>query len=61
MNKIYEKERLTYFEKQKDICKNRVDTAMKNTDDIDIINKYGKEYGYYSDVVNMLKEQMNRE
>lgn len=32
---------------------------MKNTDDFDIINKYGKEYGYYSDIVKMLKEQMN--
>ena len=61
MNKIYEKERLTYFEQQKNICKNRVDVAMKNTDDIDIINKYGKEYGYYSDIVKILKEQTHKE
>lgn len=59
MEKIYEKERLSYFEEQKVICRNRLDIAMKNTDNFDIINKYGKEYGYYSDIVKMLKEQMN--
>ena len=58
MNNIYEKERLTYFKEQKAIYKNRVDMAMKNTDDFNIINKYGKEYGYYSDIVKMLEEQM---
>ena len=60
MSNIYEKERLLYFEEQKVICKNRLDMAMKNTDNWDIINKYGKEYGYYSDIVKMLKESINR-
>lgn len=59
MDKFYEKERLSYFEGQQVVYKNRLDMAMKNTDDFDIINKYGKEYGYYSDIVRMLKEQMN--
>lgn len=58
MNNSYEKERLAYFKEQKDIHKNRLDMTMKNTDDFDIVNEYGKEYGYYSDVVNMLEEQM---
>lgn len=58
MNNIYEKERLTYFKEQKAIYKNRLDMAMKNTDNFDVINKYGKEYGYYSDIVKMLEEQM---
>jgi hypothetical protein len=58
MNNIYEKERLTYFKEQKSIYKNRLDVAMKNTDNFDVINKYGKEYGYYSDIVKMLEEQM---
>ena len=61
MDKIYEKERLLYFEEQKAVCKNRLDMTMKNTDDFDIINKYGKEYGYYSDIVKMLKEQVSRD
>lgn len=59
MDKIYEKERLSYFEQQKTICKNRLEIAMKNTDDFDIIDKYGKEYGYYCDIIKMLNEQMN--
>lgn len=58
MNDIYEKERLTYFKEQKSIHRNRLDMAMKNTDDFDVVNKYGKEYGYYSDIVKMLEEQM---
>ena len=58
MDGAYEKERLSYFENQKVICKNRLDLAIKNTDNWDIIDKYGKEYGYYNDVVKMLKEQM---
>lgn len=61
MDKIYEKERLSYFEQQKAICKNRLEIAMKNTDDFDIIDKYGKEYGYYCDIIKMLNEQINRE
>lgn len=61
MDKIYEKERLSYFEDQKAICYCRLEIAMKNTDNFDIIDKYGKEYGYYSDIVKMLNEQINRE
>lgn len=58
MDHTYEKERLLYFENQKTICHNKLELAMKNTDNWDTINKYGKEYGYYSDIVKMLKEQM---